>query len=56
MRSRLRDFGGSLEIQSGPRGTTLSASVPLGNAPQTSRTRDLGQELAAALGGSAHRT
>jgi PAS domain S-box-containing protein len=29
MRSRLRDFGGSLEIHTGTRGTTLSATVPL---------------------------
>lgn len=29
MRSRLREFGGTLEIHSGTRGTTLSATVPL---------------------------
>jgi two-component system NarL family sensor kinase len=32
MRSRLRDFGGTLEIHSGTRGTTLSASIPLATA------------------------
>jgi PAS domain S-box-containing protein len=30
MRARLREFGGSLEIHTGPHGTTLGAIVPLG--------------------------
>jgi signal transduction histidine kinase len=29
MRLRLEEFGGSLEIKSGPRGTALRATVPL---------------------------
>jgi signal transduction histidine kinase len=32
MRARLREFGGSLKIRSGPDGTTIDASVPLGAA------------------------
>jgi PAS domain S-box-containing protein len=56
MRARLRDFGGSLEIRSGPGGTTLCALVPLGSAAHRSHTRNLGTELAAALGGNSHRT
>src|SRR5262245_19930082 len=39
MRSRLRDFGGNLEIRSGPGGTTLSALIPLDTAKHRSRTR-----------------
>ena len=56
MRSRLREFGGSLEIRSGPGGTTLSALVPLDGATRPSRARDRVLELATALGGSSHRT
>ncbi len=56
MRSRLRDFGGSLEIRSGPRGTTLNALVPLGTATHRSRTRGRDPVLATALGGDSHRT
>jgi two-component system NarL family sensor kinase len=55
MRSRLRDFGGSLEIRSGPGGTTLNALVPLGTAAHRARTRDRGAALAVALSGP-HRT
>jgi PAS domain S-box-containing protein len=51
MRLRLRDFGGSLEIRSGPDGTTLSALVPLGSATHRSR----GPALATAIGGNSHR-
>jgi PAS domain S-box-containing protein len=52
MRSRLRDFGGSLEIRSGPGGTTLSAFVPLDSGIRRSRARDRSPELATVLGGS----
>ena len=55
MRSRLREFGGSLEIRSGPGGTTLNALVPLDGATRRPR-RDRVLELATALGGSPHRT
>jgi two-component system, NarL family, sensor kinase len=54
MRSRLRDFGGSLDIRSGPGGTTLSALVPIGTAAH--RLRERGPALAIALGGTPHRT
>jgi PAS domain S-box-containing protein len=56
MRSRLRDFGGSLEIRSSPRGTTLSALVPLGTATRSSRAHERTPALATAVGGSSHRT
>jgi two-component system, NarL family, sensor kinase len=56
MRSRLRDFGGSLDIRSSPRGTTLSALVPLDAATPRSRTRERRPELATALAGNPHRT
>jgi PAS domain S-box-containing protein len=56
MRSRLRDFGGSLEIRSGPRGTTLSALVPLCAATHRPRTRGRDPVLATALGGDLRRT
>ena len=55
MRSRLRDFGGSLEIRSGSRGTTLSALVPLGPAKPWSRSTDRPPSLAIALNGGSHR-
>ncbi len=56
MRSRLRDFGGALEIRSGPRGTTLNALVPLSQANGWSRSPDRAPLLAVALGGGSHRT
>jgi two-component system NarL family sensor kinase len=56
MRSRLRDFGGNLEIRSGPGGTTLSALVPIGTAAHRSLGRDRGPALAIALDGNPHRT
>jgi PAS domain S-box-containing protein len=55
MRSRLRDFGGSLEIRSGSRGTTLSAVVPLGPAKPWSRSTERAASLATALNGGSHR-
>jgi PAS domain S-box-containing protein len=55
MRSRLRDFGGSLEIRSGSRGTTLSAVVPLGPAKPWSRSTERAPSLATALNGGSHR-
>jgi signal transduction histidine kinase len=56
MRSRLHEFGGRLDIRSGPRGTTLSALVPLGTPARTSRARRRDPALATALGGDSHRT
>jgi signal transduction histidine kinase len=56
MRSRLRDFGGSLEIHSGPRGTTLSAVVPLGAAKPWTRSSERFPPLAIALDGNSHQT
>jgi len=56
MRSRLRDFGGGLEIHSSQRGTTLSAIIPLDATAPRSRPRERAPELAAALGGNPHRT
>jgi signal transduction histidine kinase len=56
MRSRLRDFGGSLEIRSGSGGTTLSAYVPLGPAKHWSRSAERASALAVALDGGSHQT
>jgi PAS domain S-box-containing protein len=56
MRSRLRDFGGSLEIRSGSQGTTLSASVPLGTPNRWPRAHERMPALAAALDGNPHQT
>jgi PAS domain S-box-containing protein len=56
MRSRLRDFGGGLEIRSGSRGTTLSAFVPLSPASHWSPAADRAPLLAVALDGNSHRT
>jgi PAS domain S-box-containing protein len=53
MRSRLRDFGGSLEIRSSPRGTMLSALVPLSAAPWV-RSPDCALSLI--LDSSSHQT
>ncbi len=56
MRSRLHEFGGRLDIRSGPGGTTLSALVPLGTPARRSRARGREPALATALGGDSHRT
>jgi two-component system, NarL family, sensor kinase len=56
MRSRLRDFGGSLEIRSGPGGTTLIASVPLSTARHWLPSSEHASLLVAALDGNSHRT
>src|SRR5262245_41050049 len=56
MRSRLRDFGGRLEIESGPSGTTLSAFVPLGPAKHWSKARERVPSVAAALDGGSRQT
>jgi PAS domain S-box-containing protein len=57
MRARLREFGGSLEIRSGPRGTTLSAVVPLGTVVPWTRPRERAPSLAAAFeNGTSQRT
>jgi two-component system, NarL family, sensor kinase len=56
MRSRLRDFGGSLEIRSGTGGTTLSAFVPLSPAKHWSRSAERAPSLAVVLDGGSHQT
>jgi PAS domain S-box-containing protein len=56
MRSRLRDFGGGLEIRSSSHGTTLTAFVPLSPASQWSSATDRAPLLAVALDGSSQRT
>jgi signal transduction histidine kinase len=56
MRSRLRDFGGSLEIHSGSHGTTLTAFVPLSPAGHWSSATDRAPLLAVALDGNSQRT
>ncbi|MBO0764695.1 MAG: PAS domain-containing protein [Hyphomicrobiaceae bacterium] len=56
MRSRLRDFGGSLAIRSGSHGTTLSAFVPLSPANHWSPASDQAPLLAVALDGNPHQT
>jgi signal transduction histidine kinase len=62
MRSRLREFGGTLEIHSSPRGTTLSAVIPLGSLGSltSAKTRLRGPErvpaIAAALDGRSHQS
>lgn len=61
MRARLRDFGGTLEIHSGSRGTTLSAVVPLGRAGLRPRAPDptlpdLSPMLVATLDGGPHQS
>jgi signal transduction histidine kinase len=57
MRARLREFGGTLEIHSGPRGTTLSAIVPLGAAVPWACSRErAAAPLAAAYDSTSQRT
>jgi PAS domain S-box-containing protein len=56
MRSRLRDFGGSLEIRSGPRGTTLSAFIPLGESKPWVPSPERAATLALALNGNSQQT
>jgi len=56
MRARLRDFGGSLDIRSGPRGTTLSARVPLDAVGRRSRPSGHAPALAVAVNGRSHQT
>jgi PAS domain S-box-containing protein len=56
MRSRLREFGGSLEIESGPRGTTLTAFIALTAPRHWSPSADRAPPLVAALGGNSQRT
>jgi two-component system NarL family sensor kinase len=57
MRSRLRDFGGTLEIHSsGGRGTTIIAVVPLPAPKPWSRTPERATSAVGALDGGSHRS
>jgi signal transduction histidine kinase len=55
MRSRLKDFGGSLEIHHGGHGTTLIAVVPLPMSKRRLRTPELEPSMSGVLG-SGHRS
>jgi signal transduction histidine kinase len=55
-RSRLRDFGGTLEIRSGSQGTTLSAVIPLGTTKRWPRAPERVPALVASLDGNPHQT
>lgn len=53
MKARLREFGGSLEIHSGPRGTTISAIIPVGAAKHWSASsRERTRSVGAVIGGN----
>lgn len=56
MRARLREFGGSLEIRSGPHGTTIGAIVPLRPAKRWSASGAQGRtrSLRATVHGGTH--
>ncbi|MFZ1102890.1 MAG: PAS domain-containing protein [Hyphomicrobiaceae bacterium] len=56
MRSRLRDFGGTLEIHSSGRGTTLVATVPLPAPKRWPRTPERTLSVVGALDGGSHRS
>jgi signal transduction histidine kinase len=57
MRSRLRDFGGTLEIHSGGRGTTLIGTVPLPTAKRRSRAlQHAPSSVEGTLDGGSHRS
>jgi PAS domain S-box-containing protein len=56
MRSRLRDFGGTLEFRSSGRGTTLVAVVPLPAPKRWPRTPGRVPSVVGALDGGSHRS
>jgi signal transduction histidine kinase len=56
MRSRLRHFGGVLEIHSGPRGTTLTATVPLAGVRHRAPAGDRLPAIGVAVGDGSHRS
>jgi signal transduction histidine kinase len=56
MRARLREFGGTLQIHSGGRGTALIATVPLPSAKRRPRPPERTPSIVAALDGGSHRS
>jgi len=54
MRSRLRKFGGTLEIHTGSHGTTLGAIIPLGKAKHWSGTHEGARSSLAVLDGTTY--